>query len=236
MTTASQAQTLREIQAGVASLIRGELDGFFGSLNLDKPDKVRDALLQFVPLLVRRYGQGAASVAADWYDEVRAGANVRTRFRAQVADPVAADRVERAVRFAAGHLFTATPALALPAILAPAARYTAEPARLTITQSVEADPDAYGWSRRVRAGACRFCRALEQRGRTYRRSTADFAAHNDCGCVAVPNWNSKAPEVPAVAYLASARTGGMSARAKAAHNAKIRGWLDSEFPPDEHEH
>lgn len=229
MVTTAQARTLREIQTGVAALVRGELDGFFGSLNLEKPEKVRDALLQFLPILVNRYGQGAAAVAADWYEDVRAGQNVRTRFRAQIADPVAADRVERAVRFAAGHLFTATPALALPALRAPLERYVIEPARITIMQATEKDPDAYGWSRRTSpSSTCPFCRALAARGATYRKSTADFAAHNDCGCIAVPNFNSKAPEVPAAAYLASSRTGGMSEAAKKRHNEKIRDWLESE--------
>lgn len=235
MVTSAEARTLKDIQSGVSVLVRDELDAFFGSLNLEKPEKVRDALLQYLPMLVRRYGQGAASVAADWYEEVRAGANVRTRFRAQVADPVEALRVERAVRFAAKHLFTAAPALALPALRAPLARYAVEPARMTIVQATERDPDAYGWARRTSAGSdCKFCKRLEARGATYRRSTADFAAHNDCNCVAVPNFNSKAPEVPVMAYMASARTGGMSAEAKAKHNAKIRDWL--ELDEDDHTH
>jgi hypothetical protein len=233
MVTSSEATKLREIQSGVAVLVRGDLDGFFGSLNLDKPEKVRDALLQFVPILTRRYGEGAASVAANWYDDVRGGVNVRNRFRAQVASPVDADRVERAVRFAAQHLFTATPALALPSLAAPIQRYAIEPARLTIARSVNADPDAYGWSRRAGPGSCRFCRTLEARRRIYKRSTADFASHNDCNCVAVPNFNAKAPEVPVIAYMASARTGGMSEERKAAHNTKVREWVENTFPAED---
>jgi len=192
MVTDSQAGTLREIQSGVSVLVRGELDGFFGSLNLSKPEKMRDALLQFVPLIVRRYGEGAASVAADWYDEVRAGAKVRARFRAQVANPVEADRVEKMVRFAARHLFTDTPALMLPAIDGAVGRYAIEPARMTIVRSAEKDPDAAGWGRRARADACDFCQMLAGRRGSYlyrSRSTAHFDAHDDCSCVAVPSWD-----------------------------------------------
>jgi hypothetical protein len=201
------AEGLRQIQAGLAIAVRRELDAFFGSLNLERPEKARDALLQFVPFLVQRYGEGAASVAADWYDEVRAGANVRQRFRAQVADPVEPERVERMVRFAARHLFTGAAATALlPALAGPVERYTLSPARLTIIGASVRDPAASGWQRRARADGCDFCKALSWRGAVY-RDAADFAAHNNCGCVAVPSWDPDAPEIPVEAYDASRHAG-----------------------------
>jgi hypothetical protein len=231
MVTTGQANVLRQLQAGVARQVREELDAFFGSLNLEKPEAVRDALLQYVPLLVRSFGEGAAAVAADWYDEVRAGANVAGRFRAQVADPVEQYRIERVVRFSAQHLFTGAAALTLPSLLAPVERYVVEPSRLTIVGSTTRDPRASGWSRRARADGCRFCKTLATKG-VYKYE-ADFAAHNDCGCVAVPSWDPNAPEVDVRAYEASRFTGGMTEREKANHNAKVRDWVDSTFPPDE---
>lgn len=239
MVTAAQATTLRRIQAGAANLARAELAQFVGSLDFGKPEKTRDALLAFVPLLTRQYGTGAASIAAQWYDEVRTGEKTREQFRAQVAGAVRVERVERAVRFSAGHLFTPRPEMLLPSLSAPIGRYAVEPARLTVARSTRMDPDAYGWGRRTGSGACRFCRVLAAKGRVFRRSTADFAAHNDCGCVAVPSFNPNAPEVDAMAYMASARTGGMSAEVKAKHNAKIREWMDAEIPledDDDHHH
>ncbi|MCM6761401.1 hypothetical protein NB037_03130 [Rathayibacter sp. ZW T2_19] len=225
MVTDRQANVLRDLQAGVARQVREELDQFFGSLNLDKPEAVREALLQYVPLLVRSYGQGAASVAADWYDEVRAGANVRGRFRAQVADSVEQFRIERTVRFAAQYLFTGAAALALPSLLAPVERYVVEPSRLTIVGATTRDPRASGWYRKTRSDGCDFCRKLAGKG-VYKYD-GDFAAHNDCGCVAVPSWDPDAPEVDVRAYEASRYTGGMTPAQKADHNAKIRDWIAS---------
>lgn len=221
MVTATQANQLRELQQGAANLVWDELSMFFGSLNLERPEAVRDALLQYVPVLVARYGQGAASVAADWYDDVRNGMNVRGRFRARVADPVEVDRVEKAVRFAARHLFTPTPELTLAAIAAPAMRYVREPARFTIVGAAMQDPSSSGWQRRTKGDACDFCKALAARGAVYRRGTVDFAAHNDCGCVAVPSWDRRAKEVPVTVYDAAAATGGMSEAQKRRHNEKV---------------
>lgn len=236
MVSAGQAATLRRIQAGASNLARGELARFVGSLDLSKPEKARDALLTFAPLVARQYGTGAASVAAEWYDQVRAGERTRAQFRAQVAEAVTVERVERAVRFSVAHLFSPRPELLLPSLSAPIGRYAVEPARLTIARSTRMDPDAYGWGRRAASGACRFCRVLEAKGRVYRRSTADFAAHNDCNCVAVPSFNPGAPEVPAMAYMASVRSGGLNAEEKAKRNAKIREWMDAEIPPEDDDH
>lgn len=222
MVTTAQATQLREIQLGAAQLVRAELTMFFGSLNLDRPEAVRDALLQYVPLLVQRYGEGAAAVAADWYDDVRTGMNVRGQFRARVGDPIDVERVERAVRFASQHLFTATPHLTLAAIAAPIARYVVQPSRMTIVGSTQRDPASKGWQRRTKGDACDFCRALAARGSVYRNYSADFAAHNDCGCVAVPSWSPTAREVPVEVYEASRSTAGMSPAQRARHNEQVR--------------
>ena len=217
-----QAAQLRQQQLGVATLVRNELSMFFGSLNLDKPEAVRDALLQFTPLLVRRYGLVAATTAADWYDDVRSGMNIRSQFRARVSDPVEAQRVERAVRFAAQHLFTGSPQLALAALAAPVVRYAVEPSRLTIVGASLRDPDSKGWERRTKGDACSFCKALATRGRVYSRLSADFAAHNDCGCVAVPSFDPNAREVPVQAYVASVRTSNMSDAERERHRQQVQ--------------
>ncbi|MFC7430990.1 MULTISPECIES: hypothetical protein [unclassified Agrococcus] len=222
----AEARTLRDLQLGAGRLIREELTLFFGSLNLERPEAVRDALLQFVPSLVQRYGEGAAAVAADWYDDVRSGLNVRGSYRARVADPIEEERIDRMVRFAAQHLFTETPALMLAALAAPAARYVVEQGRLTIVASTREDPRSRGWERRARGTSCSFCKALAQRGRVYRYDTNYFAAHNDCGCTAVPSWDPQAREVPVDVYEASRRTDGMKPRELAAHRERVRTLVD----------
>lgn len=189
MVSDSQASTLRSIQAGISTLVRRDLAEFFRSLNLSSPERARDALLGYIPGLVETYGAGAASVAADWYDEVRSQLGVRSRFRAEVQAPVGPERVERMLRFAARHLFTDAPDLMLPAIDGATSRYVLEPARMTVAVSAEKDPASQGWERRARAEACDFCQMLAGRGAAYaHRGSAHFDAHDDCNCVAVPAW------------------------------------------------
>lgn len=218
----AEATKLRDLQLGAGRLIREELTLFFGSLNLERPEAVRDALLQFVPTLVQRYGEGAAAVAAEWYDDVRSGLNIRGSFRARVSGPTEAEQVDRMVRFAAQHLFTETPALALAAIAAPATRYVVERGRLTIVNSTNADRQSRGWERRARADSCSFCKALARRGEVYTQHSAAFASHNDCGCMAVPSWEPNAPGVPVDLYEASEATAGMSPRQLTRHREQVR--------------
>ncbi|MBK0296290.1 hypothetical protein IAE22_29520, partial [Bacillus sp. S34] len=49
-----------------------EHDAFYEeSLDLTRPESARDELIEFVPQLVREYGDVAATVAAEWYEQVR---------------------------------------------------------------------------------------------------------------------------------------------------------------------
>lgn len=107
----SQADTalLRSAQAGITAEMAADLEEFFASLDLGKPEVMRNALMTFLPLLILQYGQAAATLAADWYDEVRAADSVAGRFRATVAEPVNVEaRAEATVRRAMGYVFAAT--------------------------------------------------------------------------------------------------------------------------------
>ena len=86
---------------------------------------------------------------------------------------------------------------------------------------------AVGWHRETRPGACDFCRMLAGRGGVYKESTVRFAAHDDCGCVAVPSWDANAPEVDVMAYVASERTSRMSPAQRERHNQRVRDWIAS---------
>lgn len=55
--------------------------------------------------------------------------------------------------------------------------------RRTIIAAVQADPQARGWARVAAGSACAFCKMLAARGPTYKtEKTADFSAHDACGC------------------------------------------------------
>ncbi len=190
MPSASDTARLRQAQAGVRALVERDLEAFFGSLNLDLPEAARDALLEFVPLLVAQYGESAAAVAADWYDEMRAADRVPGRFRALVVVPDESVAAVETVRRLAGALFTPSPADALVGLVAAAPKFALTGARQTIIRSTAADPRARGWQRVVRGDACEFCRMLHGRGAVYGADTADFEAHKSCSCAAAPVWAS----------------------------------------------
>lgn len=182
--------TLRAAQLGITTLVARDLTAYFGSLDLEEPEKSRDALLLFLPELIRQYGLGAASVAADWYDETRAMSGVKGRFRATPAEPVDVEvRSEATVRRVAGYLFTGgTQPLALPALIDPATKFALEPGRQTITNAAIADQRAMGWRRVTRSGSCDFCETLSTR--IYSARTDGFEAHGGCLCTATPVWRT----------------------------------------------
>lgn len=80
-------------------------------------------------------------------------------------------------------------------------------ARDTIVTASNADPKNYGWRRLTSAGACDFCLFLADRGAVYREETADFAAHDTCGCRAAPVFKGGelGPEADAAQYIGSSR-------------------------------
>jgi hypothetical protein len=185
--TRPDTEALRTAQSGITALVERDLTDHWSSLNLSRPEAARNELLRFVPALVESYGESAASVAADWYDDQRAAARISSRFRALAAAPTKAELIEAQVRFGAGHLFTATPEETLAFLLGSAQKYTLAPARQTVSQSAIRDPAAQGWAR-VTHGGCEFCLMLAGRGAVYSEASVDFEAHGHCKCAAEPVW------------------------------------------------
>src|SRR5665647_2368059 len=205
MPSRADTERLRLAQEGVRALLLRDLDAFWSSLNLGDAARTRDALLKYVPLLVKQYGESAAVVAADWYDEVRATEGIPGRFRASMMPSPYQDAAEPTARRAAGALFTARPDDALTSLESAVGKYALAAGRSTITTSSSRDPQSSGWQREVRSGGCDFCKKLAGRGGVYKEATAHFAAHGHCHCAAVPSWDANAPEVDASTYKASER-------------------------------
>lgn len=230
MPTRTDAEVLRRAHARLVELAERDLDRFWESLDLNQPERARDELLEFVPTLTTVYGEASATVAADWYDDLRASEGVPGRFAAVMAAPFAVHYVQQRVRYASRHLFTDDPGAAKPFLMGAVQRYVVQPGRDTVTRSAARDPRASGWVRVTHGETCKFCVGLAARGAVYKESTVRFAAHDGCDCGAMPSWNPKAPEVPVEAYVASERTSGMTDEQKERHNARIREWLNREHP------
>ena len=242
MVSPADAERLRLAQAGIRRLVTRDLDAFFASLNLDRPERARDALLAFMPVLVSQYGESAAAVAADWYDGVRASEGVSGRYRATMAASPYLSAVDGTTRRAVGALFTDAPNETLVALRSAAPKYVLAASRQTITGSADRDPRARGWQRVTSGGACTFCRGLAARGGVYTQHSVMFAAHKACGCAAVPSWDPDAPEVDVRAYEASRRMTALRMRAARGdesarrqieeHSARTKLWLEAEFGAD----
>lgn len=177
-----------------------------------------EALRDELPGLILLYGEQAAVVAAEWYDEARVVAGAAGAF---TASPVDLPEVGMSGLIGwAVDTSTSFPAM-LKLVEGGAQKRVTNGARLTVIDNAANDPGAIGTQRYARsAGGCSFCKMLAGRGAVYRSlNTASFAAHENCHCVAVPAF-SGAP-LPVKPYTPTDR------RISDADRARVRGWMAS---------
>lgn len=185
-------RTFEQANNGIADLVERDLLAFLASLDMGNPSAVQAALFEFVPALVSQYGDIAATVAADWYEELRATEGVRGRFRAPLAPVVPAEQVNGRLGFAtraSGPLW-AGDAAALSSFLGLIANeYALQPGRDTIMESAHKDKAAY--ARLPEPGACKFCLRLASRGFVYSKSSVGDSKkfHGKCRCNPMPVWD-----------------------------------------------
>jgi hypothetical protein len=171
--------------AELARLAEGDLSFLFH--DVVDADRVKESLIDVLPRLVAMYGAAAASLGADWYDELREQAEVRGRFQAIVADLPDVGRTDALAGWAVGPLFGAAPdAIAAQSMVSGGLqRIIFDADRDTVTGSAIRDPRARGWQREG-AGECDFCAMLIGRGAVYSEASVEFDAHDRCRCVGVP--------------------------------------------------
>lgn len=191
MTSRDDLNRLSAAQRELVRMARNELAGFFSTVDLSRPELVRDALIEIVPLLTREYGELAAVAAAEWFEGVHPGA-----FLAQTAaDTFPAAGVVENVRFHAGALWTDDPYATLVGLSGALQRFILYSSRTTVARNVQLDPSRPRFAR-VPTGAktCAWCSMLASRGFVYlTKETAGIVAedyHDDCNCEIVPEWDS----------------------------------------------
>ena len=246
MATQAEVRRFNRAQNQVIAAASGDLGRLFNSLDLGSPERARDALLEAYPAIAGQYSDLSSTVAAEWYEDLRRQQR-GGQYSALLAAPPLADRTTRTVRWAAGALFTPEPWKAQNLLDGSMTRLLGDAARDTISENVRRDPQAAGWQRNARADACDFCVMLSsrvtERGGVYKRSTANFASHDNCRCTSSPSWDKDAPDMPVEAYRASeslvslqnrASNPNLSARDRAKaqkqlddHRARTRSWIES---------
>lgn len=174
--------------AALTTLAERDLSIAFARFTSPDATKVRDALAAILPGLTATYGAAAATLAADWYDEVRDAQAVKRRFRAIPAELPDAGRTESLAAWAVGPLFQAEPdrVTTLAKLAGGFQRVVANASRETITVSSIEDPSARGWQRVGGARPCDFCSLLLGRGGVYTQASVDFLAHDNDRCGAEP--------------------------------------------------
>lgn len=174
---------LRSRVNGLARLANGDLAALWK--HLERAVDAEEALRDILPALITTYGSAASLVASEWYDEIRAKAEASKRF---AAIPAAAgdDGAQALVGWA---LATSTDAAAFKTLIEGGIqRRIANHARNTVTFSSVKDPSARGWMRVGDGSSCDFCSMLLGRGAVYTEASADFQAHDHCGCQAAPRF------------------------------------------------
>ena len=179
----------------------------------DTAEQAKAELTVLLDRLARTYGVAAATLAADWYDDLRAELGVQGRFRAIPAQLPADVGAAELAGWGVGPLFQAVPDVAAAQSLVTGGlqRRITNAARDTITGSTYADPRARGWQR-VGGGACAFCAMLIGRGAVYSEAGADFASHDHCNCSAVPAFDGQ--PVPVKPFTPSLRSSSDADRAR----------------------
>jgi len=193
-------------------LLIGELSGF-ADLGV--------ALNDVMPLLVDSYGDAAAAVAAEWYDELRAEQSPGGRFLARPAIPPPAG-VPALVGWAQAE--ATSPDTMLQLALGGMQRRISDQSRATVIGSAWYDPKADGWMRVGAGDNCDFCDMLISRGAVYAADTVRFGAHDNCNCQAAPSFGKPADIFDVDAYRRG-RQRREDDNLRAQDNARARAWI-----------
>lgn len=222
--TQTSSPPLRESLLTVTELAVQELAPIW---KLSAPD-LTQALFDVVPGIVEKWNITAASVAADWYDNLREDEAIAGHFTAIVPDlgdqgakslaGWGAEALKSPVEQEPVQLDHLSPIeTARDRVEGGVQKRLVNAANLTVTESSNADPQARGYMRRTRPGACKFCLMVASRGAVYTKASATFACHEHCYCEAVPAWGGKA--LPVGPYKPSDRPSTQADR------DRVRRWI-----------
>ena len=186
---------------------------------------VRDGLFDVLPALVSEYGDASAAVTAEWYDEYRSDLNVRGIYAADLASP---ELGAQALAGWGSQLAQTNWDTALAQIAGGLILRVMNASRQTVIDNTDHDPQAHGWMR-VGVPECGWCAMLISRGSVYRsRTTADFAAHDNCKCGCCPAWDRGQITAVRSEFVPTARR--RSAQAAEADRERAKRWIAENLP------
>lgn len=198
MVTRSDVNRLSAATTKITDAADYVLSEFFSSVDLGRPVMVRDALLDALPVLAQEYGDLAATVAAEWYEQVRLE-EVGGSYSARLGATADVKAVQGSVRWAAGELYTPDPQGTLVLLRNSLQRYVMQGARDTIAANVQADTGRPRYAV-VPTGPtpCPWCLIMASRGWAYsteRNARKHSSYHDSCKCQVVPAWGDAPPRL-----------------------------------------
>lgn len=214
----------RTTQSQIVTLANRDLVSVWRTVDLSDAANATAALLPVVRDVTSAYGETAAVLAADFYDDARSLSGVPGRFRATAAGAPPVAQSDAMTRWALTPLWSRDPrsAAALARLAGGTGRLIRASGQETISESAVRDPQATGWQRITGSDACSFCRMLADRGAVYSDATVRFASHDNCNCSAAPSWE-RGPRLSVEQYAASKR------RQTPADRARVRAYLAENY-------
>lgn len=183
----------------IAAEVDVELRRLLRGIPLDNPTLAKAQLFEVIPPLVERWGDVAATAAAEWFEEFRDVEGVPGSFRAELAAGVPLEQINARLGYATretGHLFAGQDSEFESFLSLFVNEYVLQPGHQTVMQN--ANRDNASFARVPEPGACEFCLMLASRGFVYSRKTVDQTStaygqlsryHGGCRCHAMPVWD-----------------------------------------------
>lgn len=176
-------------------------------LNPRRMDETFPEWLAMHSTLIRRDHRQAAALASTYLKAARLSSGVSGDAVIRLADGLPIDQIEASMSTTAragfykalrtGRTVEEAQRVALVRTLGSTGRLVLQGSRDTVRGSLSADRVGRGWQRIAGAGACSFCKMLAGRGAIYSADTADFAAHDHCGCSVAAVYSEQPIEVRA---------------------------------------
>ena len=191
LTTAHRAQQL--------AVRAGNLEGLVRLWAVVDPTRLGDTIETFARAAAILAGSGfdqSAAAAANYYGlfrrvelgtavEVRAAVRPGVEFLAGELRGAALKGIIDARR--GGRSLSAAKQNGLVRVVGAFSKLVMAGGRMTITNGVQTDRKALGWSRVTSGDPCVFCRMIASRGPAYKTErSADFQPHDHCGCTPEP--------------------------------------------------
>lgn len=173
----------RALQANVV-LAERDLSKVMSSMSGMSNDDVRDTLLEAYPALVTKYGDQAAAVAVEFYEEQRGLAGVESDYEAVMAESASAEVSQRDVRYAMGGMYDGSSTLSglgsqLSGMMT---RRVMQGADDTISLNKSRDPACRDMRLIPHPGACAWCVMMSSREFV---GLQGFKRHTNCRCTPV---------------------------------------------------